>query len=118
MTSATATLGPAVPLKQDAGVIGLVGLAHMVSHFSQLILPPLFPWLKDALGATYTQLGFLMTIFFLVARFGPRPILFGGLALVAAAAFGFALAPSYWAMALWAVVAGAGNGVFHPADYT
>ena len=43
MTSATATLGPAVPLKQDAGVIGLVGLAHMVSHFSQLILPPLFP---------------------------------------------------------------------------
>jgi len=130
MTSATATLGPAVPLKQDAGVIGLVGLAHMVSHFSQLILPPLFPWLKDALGASYIELGFLMTIFFVVScgvqttsgflvdRFGPRPILFGGLALVAAAAFGFALAPNYATMALLVVVAGAGNGVFHPADYT
>jgi MFS family permease len=130
MSSATATLGPAVPLKQDAGVIGLVGVAHMVSHFSQLILPPLFPWLKDALGVSYTQLGFLMTIFFVVScgvqtasgflvdRFGPRPILFGGLALVACAAFGFALAPNYWAMALVAIVAGMGNGVFHPADYT
>lgn len=130
MTTASATLGPGTPLRQDAGVIGLVGLAHMVSHFSQLILPPLFPWLKDALGASYIQLGFLMTIFFVVScgvqaasgflvdRFGPRPILFGGLSLVAAAAFGFALAPNYWVMALLAVVAGAGNGVFHPADYT
>ena len=130
MSSATATLAPASPLRQDAGVIGLVGVAHMVSHFSQLILPPLFPWLKDALGVSYTQLGFLMTIFFVVScgvqtasgflvdRFGPRPILFGGLSLVAAAAFGFALAPNYWAMALVAVIAGMGNGVFHPADYT
>lgn len=128
--STAAALPPAVPLRQDAGVIGLVGLAHLISHFSQLILPPLFPWLKDALGASYIQLGFLMTIFFVVScgvqaasgflvdRFGPRPILFGGLALVALAAFGFALAPNYWTMALLAVVAGTGNGVFHPADYT
>jgi MFS transporter, FSR family, fosmidomycin resistance protein len=130
MPTATATAATAVPLKQDAHVIGLVGLAHMVSHFSQLILPPLFPWLKDALGVSYTQLGFLMTVFFVVScgvqttsgflvdRFGPRPILFGGLSLVAAGAFGFALAPNYWTMALVAVVAGTGNGVFHPADYT
>jgi MFS family permease len=128
--SATASLGSSVPLRRDAGVIGLVGVAHMVSHFSQLILPPLFPWLKEAFGVSYTQLGLLMSIFFVVScavqtasgflvdRFGPRPILFGGLALVAAGAFGFALAPNYWTMALVAVVAGTGNGVFHPADYT
>lgn len=128
MTSAA--LPNLVPLKRDAGVIGLVGIAHMVSHFAQLILPPLFPWLKDALDASYTQLGFLMTIFFVVScgvqttsgflvdRFGPRPVLFAGLALVATAAFGFALAPNYWTMALLAVVAGTGNGVFHPVDYT
>ena len=89
-------------------MIGLVGLAHMISHFSQLLLAPLFPWLKDAFSASYTQLGFLMTIFFviscavqaasgfLVDRHGPRPVLFGGLALVGVAAFGFALATSYW----------------------
>lgn len=131
MTTATTPVPtPAVPFTRDAGVIGLVGIAHLVSHFSQLILPPLFPWLKDALGASYTQLGFLMTIFFVVScgvqtasgflvdRFGPRPILFCGLLLVALAAFGFALSPNYWVMALFAVVAGVGNGVFHPVNYT
>ena len=46
----TSTLNPMAPnvgnsLRQDASVIGLVGLAHMISHFSQLLLPPLFPWL-------------------------------------------------------------------------
>lgn len=36
------------PERQDAQLIGLVGIAHLVSHFSQLLLAPLFPWLKDA----------------------------------------------------------------------
>ncbi|MBW8722705.1 MAG: MFS transporter, partial [Polaromonas sp.] len=40
-------LAGAVPFKQDASVIGLVGTAHMISHFSQLLLAPLFPWLKE-----------------------------------------------------------------------
>ncbi len=129
MTSAAAVTA-LPPLRQDAGVIGLVGLAHLISHFSQLLLPPLFPWLKDALGANYLQLGFLMTLFFVVScgvqaasgflvdRHGPRPVLFGGLALVGLAAFGFAASTSYWMMALFAMVAGLGNGVFHPVDYT
>jgi FSR family fosmidomycin resistance protein-like MFS transporter len=128
-TTADAALPP-VSLRQDAGVIGFVGLAHMVSHFSQLLLPPLFPWLKDAFHASYTELGFLMTIFFVVScavqtlsgflvdRWGPRPVLFAGLALIGSAAFGFALSPDYLTMALCAAVAGVGNGVFHPVDYT
>jgi MFS family permease len=131
MSSTTANAGvPPTTLRQDAGVIGLVGLAHMISHFSQLLLAPLFPWLKDALDASYTELGFLMTLFFVVScgvqtasgflvdRFGPRPILFGGLGLLGLAAFGFATSPGYWTMALWSIVAGVGNGVFHPVDYT
>lgn len=128
--STASTASAPTPLRHDAGVIGLVGIAHLVSHFSQLLLPPLFPWLKDALHASYTELGFLMTIFFVVScavqttsgflvdRFGPRPVLFAGLALVASAAFGFAASPNYWAMAFFAIVAGLGNGVFHPVDYT
>src|SRR6478752_3350855 len=131
MTTASSALpANSVPLRSDAGVIGLVGIAHLISHFSQLLLAPLFPWLKDALNASYIELGFLMTIFFVVScavqttsgflvdRFGPRPILFGGLALVAVAAFGWAASPSYWSMALFSVIAGVGNGVFHPVDYT
>ncbi|MDB5750358.1 MAG: putative transporter [Ramlibacter sp.] len=130
MSTAASTAPNAIPLRQDAGVIGLVGLAHMVSHFSQLLLAPLFPWLKDALNASYTELGFLMTVFFVVScavqtlsgflvdRYGPRPILFAGLGLLALAAFGFAISPNYWAMAFFSIVAGVGNGVFHPVDYT
>jgi len=117
-------------LRTDAGVIGLVGMAHLTSHFSQLLLAPLFPWLKEAFGVSYAQLGFLMTIFFVVScavqalsgfvvdRFGPRPILFGGLALLGFAALGYSISTSYWMLAGFAVVGGIGNGVFHPADYT
>lgn len=128
----TASALPASPatLRKDAGVIGLVGIAHLVSHFSQLLLAPLFPWLKDAFHVGYIELGALMSVFFVVSctvqtssgflvdRFGPRPILLGGLSLLAVAAFGFASSPNYWTMACFAVVAGIGNGVFHPVDYT
>src|SRR3954471_20920276 len=111
MSTTTAGALPLPPLRQDAGVIGLVGLAHMISHFSQLLLAPLFPWLKDAFNASYTELGFLMTVFFvtscavqassgfLVDKYGPRPILFAGLALLGGASFGFASSTSYWMMA-------------------
>jgi FSR family fosmidomycin resistance protein-like MFS transporter len=118
------------PLRADATVIGLVGLAHGVSHFCQLLLPPLFLWLKDAFDASYTELGVLLTIFFVVScavqavsgfavdRFGPRPVLFAGLGLLALAAFGYAVSTSYFMLAFFSVVAGIGNGVFHPVDYT
>ena len=121
---------PAHPARQDAQLIGLVGLAHLISHFSQLLLAPLFPWLKDAFDASYAELGLLMSIFFVVScvvqagsgfvvdRFGPRPVLFAGLSLLGAAAFGFAVSHSYAMLAAFSVLAGAGNGVFHPVDFT
>jgi len=55
---------------------------------------------------------------FVVDRYGPRPVLFGGLGLVGVAAFGAAVSPNYWTILLCAVLAGTGNGVFHPIDYT
>src|ERR1044072_3159267 len=120
MTPAVADPGA---LRQDATLIGLVGLAHGVSHFSQLLLAPLFPWLKDAFGVSYAELGLLLSVFFvtscavqagsgfLVDRRGPRPVLFVGLALLGTAALGYAASTSYWMMAGFAVVAGVGNGV-------
>ncbi len=129
-TSEAASLSSPVPWKNDAGVIGLVGAAHAVSHYSQLLLAPLFPWLKTEFDVSYAELGFLMTVFFVVScvvqttsgflvdRFGPRPILFVGLALLGGSAFGFAASTSYWMLMFFAVVAGIGNGVFHPVDYT
>ncbi|ABE44739.1 MFS transporter [Polaromonas sp. JS666] len=129
--AATATTpATAVSLRQDASIIGLVGTAHLISHFSQLLLAPLFPWLKEEFSVSYAELGFLMTIFFVVScavqalsgfavdRFGPRPVLFGGLSLLGIAALGYSISTSYWMLAGFAVIAGVGNGVFHPVDYT
>ena len=118
------------PWRQDAALIGLVGLGHGVSHFSHLLLAPLFPWLKDAFGVSYAELGLLMTVFFTVScgvqaaagfwvdRVGPRPVLFSGLALILLATLGYAASTSYAMLVACSVVAGAGNGVFHPVDYT
>ena len=129
-TATTATTATAPPLRQDATVIGLVGLAHAVSHFSQLLLAPLFPWLKADFNVSYTELGLLLTIFFVVSsivqtasgfvvdRFGPRPVLLGGLTLLGLAALAYASSQSYAMLAASAVLAGIGNGVFHPVDYT
>ena len=87
-------------------------------------------WFTSSFNASYAELGFLMTIFFVVScgvqmasgfvvdKFGPRPVLYGGLGLIALAAFGFSISTGYWMMAAFSVVAGVGNGVFHPVDYT
>jgi FSR family fosmidomycin resistance protein-like MFS transporter len=117
-------------LRQDARVIGLVGIAHGVSHFFHLILAGLFPWLKPAFGLSYAELGLLMTAFFVVSglgqplagfvvdRVGARRVLFAGLGLLGVSALILAAAPGYAILMLGAVVGGAGNAVFHPADYT
>ena len=122
--------GSVPALRKDASLIGLVGMAHLTSHFSQLLLAPLFPWLKAEFGVSYAELGLLMSIFFVVScavqalsgfvvdRFGPRPILFAGVSLLGLAAFGYASSQSYAMLAVFSVLAGVGNGVFHPVDYS
>ena len=112
-------------------MIGLVGLAHCISHFSQLLLAPLFPWLKDAFEVSYAQLGFLLTIFFVVscavqAVVGllGRPLRAAADAVRRAGAAGHGragLCGQHAATRCWplfSVVAGIGNGVFHPVDYS
>ncbi|MCS0806816.1 MFS transporter [Massilia agilis] len=117
-------------LRDDARVIGLVGIAHGVSHFFHLILAGLFPWIKAAFGLSYAELGLLMTVFFVVSgigqalsgfivdRVGARAVLFAGLALLGASALVLASAPNYALLLAGSMLAGCGNAVFHPADYT
>ena len=114
----------------DVRVVGLISLAHGSSHFFHLILPPMFPWLKAEFGFNYAELGLLMTIFFVVScivqaasgflvdRIGSRPVLFAGVALLALAALTYSQSNGYAMLVLGAVIAGCGNGVFHPVDYT
>lgn len=126
----SAATHPQPSLRRDAQIIGLVGLAHGTSHFFQLILAPLFPWLKAAFGLTYAELGLLMSVFFVVSgvgqamagfvvdRAGAWIVLVAGVGLLAVSALGFATSHSYAMLILFAGVGGLGNSVFHPADFT
>lgn len=130
MTTASTSLPPAPSLGQDARVIGLVGLAHGVSHFFHLILAPLFPWLKEDFALSYAELGLLMSVFFVVSgvgqalagfvvdRLGAHRVLFSGIGLLAVAALVLSQAQSYAMLLAGAMLAGLGNSVFHPADFT
>jgi len=114
----------------DTRVISLIGVAHFFSHFYQLTLPALFPLMLTAEGLSWAELGTLSaTLFvasgiaqtpsgFLVDKVGARPLLIGGMLLMSGAMMGFWFADSYTLMLVLAFVAGLGNSVFHPADFS
>ena len=118
------------PARRDIRVISLVGLAHGLSHFYALSLPVLFVFIKDDLGVTFTELGFVVTVFYATSgfsqtlagfatdRFGGPRMLFAGLALFALAYLLMGMAPNYWTLVACAVISGLGNSVFHPADFS
>jgi FSR family fosmidomycin resistance protein-like MFS transporter len=132
-SSSAASLSPSanpIDLRQDAGVIGLVSLAHAGSHFSHLLLPLMFPVFMTEFGLSYSELGLLMTVFFVVSgigqaasgfvvdRFGARPVLFGATGLIALACLLAANAGGYGAFIGVALLAGLGNSPYHPVDFT
>ena len=108
--------------------MGLVGLAHASSHFFHLVLPPLFPILKQEFDVSYAQLGLLPGLFFaasgvmqiisgfLVDQFGARRVLLAGLVLLSISMLLCGLVSEFWMLIPLAVVGGIGNSVFHPAD--
>jgi MFS transporter, FSR family, fosmidomycin resistance protein len=127
MSAATA---PTASLRHDATVISLVGFCHGTSHFYHFVLPTLFPWLMRDFGLTFTEVGLTMTVFFVVSgvgqalagfvvdRVGALRVLYGGVGLLALSALGIAASQSFPALLVSAAVAGLGNSVFHPADFT
>ena len=116
--------------REEIAVIALVGYAHAVSHFFHLMIPPLFPWLMKDFDLSFTEAGFLMTTFFVVSgigqalagfvvdRTGTRPVLFAGVLMLTLSGIALGLAYSYPMLLIAAALAGAGNSVFHPADFT
>ena len=116
--------------RDDAIVIGLVSLAHASSHFSHLLLPLMFPKFIETFGFSYSELGLLMSVFFVVSgvgqasagflvdRLGAKPVLYGALAFLALACLTASLAQSYAGLMLSATLFGLGNCSFHPVDFT
>jgi FSR family fosmidomycin resistance protein-like MFS transporter len=127
-----AAASPALPtsFRADATVISLVGFAHGTSHFFHFVMPPLFPYLMREFGLGFTEAGALMTVFFVVSgigqalagfvvdKLGALRVLCGGVGLLAIASLLLAAAPSYPLLMAGMAVAGVGNCVFHPADFT
>ena len=116
--------------RADVEVIGLVGIAHGASHFYQLVIPPLFPFLREEFGLSWTMLGVITTVFFVVSgvgqalagfvvdRFGSRHSLIFGMASMSAGAAVAAAAGGYASLLAAAALIGLGNCVMHPADYS
>ena len=116
--------------RRDVKVISLIGVAHLLSHVYHLSLPALFPIIHEVEGISYAELGMLASVFFitsglcqapagfLVDRVGARPVLITGMFLITGASALFAFTLSYSAMIGLAFLAGLGNSVFHPADFS
>ena len=129
MSQATA-FSDADILRRDRRVTSLIGVSHGASHFYQLALPPLFYLINQSEGISFALLGALTAAFyvtsavcqplsgFLVDKFGARRILLMGLGLLAGCTTLMGILPYYPVLFVLSVLAGVGNSVFHPCDYS
>jgi MFS transporter, FSR family, fosmidomycin resistance protein len=113
----------------EGRVMALVSAAHFASHYFILLLPPLFPFLRQEYDVSYTDLGLALAAFnvvsavfqvpagFFTDRIGAHAILVAGL-LCSGLSLGLAaMVPWFWFVVVMFGVAGLGNTVYHPADY-
>ncbi|MFH1603616.1 MAG: MFS transporter [Pseudomonadota bacterium] len=114
---------------RETKVVGLICAAHFFSHFYLLLLPPLFPLLREIYGVGFTELGFATTCFsiasgftqipvgFMVDRYGAKRLLLWGLTTESIAVCLIGVFPFYAALVTLMIAAGLSNSVYHPADY-
>jgi MFS family permease len=81
-------------------------------------------------GFSYSQLGLLMSVFFVVSgvgqacagfvvdRLGARPLLFTAMAIFVLTCVAASMVTGYAGLVLVAALAGLGNATFHPVDFT
>src|SRR4029079_14128182 len=126
-------------------LVGVVRAAHFVSHYYIILLAPLMPFVRDAYGVSYTEIGLAFTAFNIVSavgqtpagflvervgarafvvpglpdggRVGARALLVAGLLTGAAALILAGLIDSFRMLVAMFALMGVGNTVYHPADY-
>ncbi|MEI8277778.1 MAG: MFS transporter [Hyphomicrobiales bacterium] len=126
MSLATLVAKPAAHVR----LIGVISAAHFTSHIYILILAPLLPFVRAAYGVSYTEIGLALAAFnivsaalqtpagFLVDWLGARTLLIAGLVVGALSFIVVGLVDSFWVMVAMFALAGVGNTVYHPADYS
>jgi len=89
----------------------------------------LIPFWRDDFGLSYTELGFILTLYaagtgimqipmgILVDRIGALPVVVTGLVILCSAIIGIGLVEEPSMLLVLALIGGAANGVFHPANY-
>src|SRR5581483_8829974 len=104
------SIGASPTIRRDVKILGLVSAGPFLSHFSAICLPPVFLFMKDDLGVSFAALGLLMGVRsfvsgamqipagMLVDRIGAKPVLLGGMALMAGGTALVAIAPDYWSV--------------------
>jgi MFS family permease len=130
MTEATEALTARAIRPAESRLIAGVCAAHMMSHYYLLMLAPLLAFIRDDFDVSYTQLALALTVFnvvsgtlqtpvgFLVDRIGARPVLLFGLFLSSVSYAIAGIVGSFWVFVVMYGVAGVGNTVYHPADYS
>jgi MFS family permease len=109
--------------------LSVISIAHWYSHYVILVLPMLFPFLKERLGVGFVELGFALTVFavvsgltqaplgYVVDRFGARKLLILGVSLGGIAFVLLGMNLSYPWLIACAALLGLANSVYHPSDY-
>jgi MFS family permease len=109
--------------------LSVVSIAHWYSHYVILVLPMLFPFLRERLGVGFVELGFALTVFavvsgltqaplgYVVDRFGARKLLILGVSLGGTAFVLLGMNLSYPWLIACAALLGLANSVYHPSDY-
>jgi MFS family permease len=118
-----------VETQSELRSLSVISIAHWYSHYVILVLPMLFPFLKERLGVGFIELGFALTVFavvsgltqaplgYVVDRFGARKLLILGVCLGGASFVLLGMTLSYPWLIACAALLGLANSVYHPSDY-
>ena len=110
-------------------ILILLSLGHLVTDISQGALPALLPFLKEALGLSYTAAGLVLLVsnltssiiqplFGLISDRRPKPVLIPLGILMAAVGISLSgLSPNYLTLLALVVFCGLGVAAFHPEGF-